>query len=63
MALKKAKPQYWAMHWFGTYQRCSHHKTAQAALRTAERCEAGGGSHHDIVEVQVLNRARIKRST
>ncbi len=51
-------PEYWTMFWFGSYQRCSRHKTAKAALAAARKCEAEGGFHHDIVKVERIPRTK-----
>jgi hypothetical protein len=52
------KTEYWAMHWYGTYQVCSSHRTYSAALRAAEKCEKNGGSHHDIWKCEKQSRPK-----
>jgi hypothetical protein len=61
---KKGPVEYWTMHWwgYGTYQRCSRHKTYQAALSAAKKCERVGGSPHDIWACQRIPRADLKGS-
>ena len=50
------KSEYWSMHWYGTYQRCSRHKSAQAAIKAAQACERVGGSEHAIWECRRIPR-------
>lgn len=54
------KIEYWAMHWFGTYQVCSSHKTLKAAIEAAQECEARGGSPHDIWKCEKQPRPKPK---
>ena len=55
------KPEFWSMHWYGTYQRCSQHKSAQAAIKAAQACERDGGSEHDIWECRRVVRPAYVR--
>lgn len=57
-AVMSATKEYWSMHWYGEYQRCSKHKSAQAAIKGAEACERVGGSRHDIWECRRLKREK-----
>lgn len=52
--------EFWAMHWFGTYQVCERRKTFAKALAAAEACEADGGSRHDIWACTKMPRPRRK---
>lgn len=58
---KKTSPnEFWTMFWYGTYQRCSKHRTYNAALKATQKCEHDGGDPHDIVEVMIYSRPRFK---
>ena len=57
-AVVAASKEYWSMHWYGTYQRCSAHKSAEAAIKAAKKCERAGGSYHDIWECRRIKRKK-----
>ena len=56
------KTEYWTTFGgTGAYERiCSRHRTPEAAVSAASKCEKSGGVYHRVYKVERVKRRKVK---